>query len=55
MTDFQLFKASMQNKRKDIDQLLSAELEKRVKENREKLSPIVQCILLIMWKNQSGT
>ena len=53
MTDFQLFKASMQNKRKDIDQLLSAELEKRVKENREKLSPIVQCILLCGKTNQA--
>ena len=53
MTHFQLFKASMQNKRKDIDQLLSAELEKRVKENREKLSPIVQCILLCGKNNQA--
>ena len=53
MTDFQLFKASMQNKTKDIDQLLSAELEKRVKENREKLSPIVKCILLCGKTNQA--
>ena len=45
VTDFQLFKASMENKRKDIDQLLSAQIEKRIKENRERLSPIVKCIL----------
>jgi hypothetical protein len=35
----------MQNKRKDIDELLSAQVEKRIKENRERLSPIVKCIL----------
>ena len=53
MTDSQLFKASMQKKRKDIDQLLSAKLEKRVKENREKLSTIVKCILLCGKTNQA--
>ena len=53
ITDFQLFKASMQNKRRDTDELLSAQLEKRVKENREKLSPIVKCILLCGKTNQA--
>ena len=43
VNDFQLFEASMENKRKDIDQLLSAQIEKRI--NRERLSPIVKCIL----------
>jgi hypothetical protein len=33
VTDFQLFRALMQNRRQDIDQILSAELEKRIKEN----------------------
>jgi hypothetical protein len=33
ITDFQLFRALMQNRRQDIDQILSAELEKRIKEN----------------------
>ena len=52
-TDFQLFKVSMQSKRRDIDELLFAQLEKRVKENREKLSPIVKCILLCGKTNQA--
>ena len=53
VTDLQLFKASMQNKRKDIDELLSAQVEKRIKENRERLSPIVKCILHCGKTNQA--
>jgi hypothetical protein len=53
VTDFQLFRASMQNRRKDIDQILSAELEKRIKENRERLSPIIKCILYCGKTNQA--
>ena len=53
ITDFQLFKVSMQSKRRDNDELLFAQLQKRVKENREKISPIVKCILLCGKTNQA--
>ena len=51
--DLQIFKVSMQNQRHlDIDQLLSVERSKRIQENREKLAPILKCVIYCGQTNQ---